>query len=132
MPARKEWETVADVFISYHHDSAEKLVEQIAAALEKAGISCWYAKRDIPPGGDFARYIPLQINACKVFLLILSSGVCESRHVQNSVPLRNFHRINNRSPGFVRGSVHFYGNVSRLRTVCRIAYAYISLSLSRC
>ena len=56
---------MADVFISYHAKSAGELAAQIAAALESAGISCWYAKRDIPPGGDFARYIPPKIDACK-------------------------------------------------------------------
>ena len=95
MTARKEWETVADVFISYHHDSAEKLVEQIAAALEKAGISCWYAKRDIPPGGDFARYIPPQIDACELFLFLMNEEACQSANVQNELGLA-FRRYNKR------------------------------------
>ena len=53
MTARKEADGVADVFISYHEQSAGDIAAKIAAALEEAGISCWYAKRDIPAGGRF-------------------------------------------------------------------------------
>ena len=69
------------------------MAQQIAAALENVGISCWYAKRDIPPGGDFARYIPPQIDACKVFLLILNESVYKSNHIENEVGLA-FGRLN--------------------------------------
>ena len=86
---------MADVFISYHEKSAGELAAQIADALESAGISCWYAKRDIPPGGDFARYIPPQIDACKVFLLILNDSVVHhSNHIENELGLA-FGRFNN-------------------------------------
>lgn len=84
---------MADVFISYHAKSAGKLVEQIVDALESAGISCWYAKRDIPAGGDFARYIPPQIDACRLFLLILNEEVYQSKHIENEVGLA-FSRLN--------------------------------------
>lgn len=86
---------MADVFISYHEQSAGKLAAQIADALESAGISCWYAKRDIPPGGDFVRHIPPQIDACKVFLLILNDSIVhQSRHMENELGLA-FGRLNN-------------------------------------
>ena len=84
---------MADVFISYHEKSAGELVAQIADALESVGISCWYAKRDIPSGGDFARYIPLQIDACKVFLLILNENAQNSRHIESELGLA-FGRFN--------------------------------------
>ena len=34
----------ADVFISYHTDSAGEAVDKIAIALESAGIKCWNKK----------------------------------------------------------------------------------------
>ena len=72
---------MADVFSSYHEKSAGEIAAKIADALESVGISCWYAKRDIPSGGDFARSIPTQIDACKVFLLILNDNVVRrARH----------------------------------------------------
>ena len=78
---------MADVFISYHEKSAGGLAEEIAKTLEAHGITCWYAKRDIPTGGDFARIIPPQIDACKVFLLILNESAKTSRHIENELGL---------------------------------------------
>lgn len=78
---------MADVFISYHEKSAGKLAAQIADALASAGISCWYAKRDIPPGGDFAENISSQIDACRVFLLILNESVYQSKHIESELGL---------------------------------------------
>lgn len=84
---------MADVFICYHEKSAGELVAKISDALENAGISCWYSGRDIPPGGDFAHCIPSQIDACKVFLLILNEGSNQSEHVKTDLHLA-FRRIN--------------------------------------
>ena len=84
---RKGGGVVAEVFISYHESSAGGLAAQIADTLEASGISCWYAKRDIPTGGDFARAIPLQIDACKVFLLILNENAQTSEHIGNELAL---------------------------------------------
>ncbi len=89
----KNVDEIKEVFISYHEASAGKLVEDIAKQMESAGISCWYAKRDLPPGGDFADYIPPQIYGCKVFLLILNEGANNSRHVESEVGLA-FRRYN--------------------------------------
>lgn len=86
-------EEIREVFISYHEKSAGKLAEELADALESAGISCWYAKRDLPPGDDFADHIPQQIEGCKVFLLILNEGANTSRHVESEVGLA-FRRYN--------------------------------------
>ena len=84
---------MADVFISYHESSAGGLAAQIADTLEAGGITCWYAKRDIPTGGDFARTIPPQIDACKVFLLILNENAQRSKHIESELGLA-FSRAN--------------------------------------
>ena len=84
---------MADVFISYHEASAGELAEQIADALDAAGISCWCARRDMLPGSDFARVIPPQIHECRLFLPILNDSVYSSRHVENEVGLA-FSRLN--------------------------------------
>lgn len=76
-----------EVFISYHHDSAEKLVEVIASRLESAGFPCFYAGRDVPKGGDFTSEIMRSLNECKVFLLILNSCAVKSRYVQNELTI---------------------------------------------
>ena len=86
---------MADVFISYQEENAGELAEQMADALDGAGISCWCARRDLPFGGDFARVIPLQIETCKVFLLLLNdSKVHQSNHMENELGLA-FERLRN-------------------------------------
>ncbi|MBQ6206705.1 MAG: leucine-rich repeat protein [Oscillospiraceae bacterium] len=76
---------VKEVFISYHEASAWELVWKLADRLESAGISCWYAGRDIPIGGDFSVTVPKQIADCKVFLLILDKGAVKSEHVHTEL-----------------------------------------------
>lgn len=82
---------MADVFISYHAEStgqksAGQLVPKIAAALNKAGISCWYAERDAA-FGRYASDIVNAINICKIFLLILEQGSNKSLYVEAEVNL---------------------------------------------
>ena len=36
-----------EVFISYHTESAGETVKKICRMLEDAGVSCWYAPRDV-------------------------------------------------------------------------------------
>ena len=78
---------MADVFISYHVASAKAAVEQIAAQLKKRGITYWYSETGVAGGEDFASTVPRQINACKVFLLMVDEGAAKSLHVQNELGL---------------------------------------------
>lgn len=76
---------IRDVFISYHEASAGELAGQIADKLERSDITCWYAKRDLPSGADFADHIPQQIDGCKAFLLILNQNSAYSDFVRNEL-----------------------------------------------
>ena len=78
---------MAEVFISYHVKSAEKLVRRTADLLEARGVSCWYSGRDMRPGTDFADIVPGEIRVCRVFLLILDGGAMQSDHVRREVGL---------------------------------------------
>ena len=84
---------MADIFISYHENSTGNLVQRIAKLLEAKEITCWYAKRNLPYGGDFSNDIPREIDTCKLFLLVLNERACQSKHVQNEVGLA-FSRYN--------------------------------------
>ena len=75
---------MADVFISYHEESAGKIVRQIAATLGKFGISCWYAGRDLRDS-FFTNIITGEIDACKIFLLILDESSNQSGRVKSEV-----------------------------------------------
>jgi len=72
-----------DVFISYHTQSSKNTVLRIAETLENAGISCWYAPRNVM--GDYASSIVRGIRNCKVFLLILNEFAERSEDVRNEI-----------------------------------------------
>ena len=78
---------MADVFISYSEKSAGNLASRIADALENAGISCWYARRDMPIGSVFAGEIVQEIENCKVFLVIIDEQSNSSSHVMTEVAI---------------------------------------------
>lgn len=73
-----------DVFISYEHQS-KSVADNICAVLESKGVRCWYAPRDVY--GDYATSIVDAIEACKVFILILSENASNSPHVLNEVEM---------------------------------------------
>lgn len=77
-----------EVFISYSHFDAE-MAEAIAERLERGGISCWYAPRNIEPGDDWASAIIRGINACRVLVLVFSEPSNKSvqvlREVNNAI-----------------------------------------------
>lgn len=82
MSERKPAE-IKDVFISYHTQSAGDAVGKICAALEGAGISCWYAPRNV--GANYAQSIVEAIRGCRVFLLVLNKESNLSAHVLNEI-----------------------------------------------
>lgn len=85
--AGREVANVADVFISYHVASGADVVRQIAEELHRRGISCWYSETGVAGGEDFAQTVPPQIEACKVFLLMVDEGATKSPHVENELGL---------------------------------------------
>jgi TolB-like protein len=73
-----------DVFISYASpDSA--VAEAVCEALERAGVTCWIAPRDVTPGTFYADEIVHAIDATKAIILILSQNASDSRHVLREV-----------------------------------------------
>jgi hypothetical protein len=73
-----------DVFLSYaSHDAA--LADAIVAALERHGLRCWIAPRDVPPGAPYADGIIRAINGVKVLVLVLSEHAVSSPHVGKEI-----------------------------------------------
>jgi hypothetical protein len=73
-----------DVFIS--HSSKDKTVaDAVCGTLEKQGIRCWIAPRDIPPGQSWPAAIVEAISNSKVFVLILSDISNQSKQVTTEV-----------------------------------------------
>lgn len=72
------------VFIS--HSSKDKAVAiELCDRLEKVGISCWIAPRDVRPGGLYGTEIIDGIKQCSVFLLVLTSDANQSDAVTREV-----------------------------------------------
>ena len=75
---------IRDVFISYASpDSA--VAETVCEALERAGITCWIAPRDVTPGTFYADEIVRAIDTAKAVVLILSRNASDSHHVLREV-----------------------------------------------
>lgn len=69
-----------EIFISYSTVDITP-AETVRNVLEKNGLSCWMAPRDIPGGSNYTKEIPIAIRNCKVFLLILSKNAQSSQWV---------------------------------------------------
>lgn len=69
-----------EVFISYSSTDLTS-AETVRNVLEKNGLSCWMAPRDIPGGSNYTKEIPIAIRNCKVFVLILSKNAQGSHWV---------------------------------------------------
>lgn len=81
-----------DIFVSFA--SAEgRLAEEIVAALERAGHSCWYAPREVGGGADYATEIVSAVSRARRFLLLYSQAAEQSPHVGREIHLAAEHRV---------------------------------------
>ena len=99
------------VFISYA--SADHQAAEVAtAAIERRGIRCWMAPRDVPAGAEYAEAIMQAIGECRLFVMIFSARANHSEHVHREVgravdhalPLLVF-RLENAPPS---GALEYY------------------------
>jgi len=74
----------ARVFISYASPDTA-VADTVCAALERGGISCWIAPRNVVPGEFYADAIVHAIDATKIIVLILSRSAADSPHVLREV-----------------------------------------------
>ena len=72
------------VFISYASQDAS-VANAVVSALERAGLKCWIAPRDVTPGALYADEIVRAINQAKVVILILSERAAASPHVGKEI-----------------------------------------------
>ena len=73
-----------DVFISYAHQD-RPIAFAACAIIEKAGIRCWIAPRDIAPGAEYATALIDALEHCKALVLIFSGSANESPHIRREV-----------------------------------------------
>jgi adenylate cyclase len=76
--------TSAPVFISYASQDAA-VANAVVENLERRGIKCWIAPRDVTPGSQYADEIVGAINDSKIFVLVLSEHAVASSHVGREI-----------------------------------------------
>jgi len=73
-----------DVYISYSHvDKAA--ADAACATLERTGVRCWIAPRDITPGDEWSAAIIKAIDNCRAMVLIFSTNANNSRQIRREV-----------------------------------------------
>lgn len=75
---------IKDIFISYKSEQFEDAL-WVKTQLEANGFGCWMAPMSITGGASYASEIPVAIQNCKVFVLILSSVVQTSKWVSREL-----------------------------------------------
>jgi len=74
------------VFIS-HSSKDAKIAKEICTFLEKEGIECWIAPRDVRPGFDYDDEIVLGLEKTKALIFLLSSNSNLSRHAKSEIDI---------------------------------------------
>lgn len=81
-----------DVFVSYASEDRGR-ADTIAAALERDGLTCWIAPRDIAPGSSWADAIAVAIGEARAALFVVSAHSSRSRHVAREAERADRHRL---------------------------------------
>ena len=81
-----------DVFISYASQDAA-VANAVAEALERQGIRCWIAPRDVTPGEFYADAIVHAIDAAQALVLVLSQHAAVSHHILREVERASSKRL---------------------------------------
>jgi TPR repeat protein len=73
-----------DIFVS--HSNKDKIAaDAVVAHLERDGLRCWCAPRDILPGASWASSIVQAINDCKAMVIVFSANANQSDHIRREV-----------------------------------------------
>lgn len=75
-----------DVFIS-HSTEDKPAADAVCAILEKNGVRCWIAPRDIIPGADWGESIVNGIRSSRVLLLVFSTNANKSKQIKREVEI---------------------------------------------
>src|ERR1700749_4364040 len=74
--------TASDIFLFVSHVSEDRSdAENIVHELERRGVPCWIAPRNIRPGKPFDDEIAEAIDASRAMLLIFSERCNESEYI---------------------------------------------------
>ncbi|WP_296817327.1 toll/interleukin-1 receptor domain-containing protein [Brevundimonas sp.] len=74
------------LFVS-HHSSKARIASQVVDELERRGVGCWVAPRDIEPGEPFDRAIKAAVADSDAILVLFCDKADNSRHVKRELIL---------------------------------------------
>lgn len=74
------------VFISYRKEDKPS-ADRICEKLERGGIQCWIAPRNIPAGREWAAAIVEALKSCNSFVLVLSSNSKNAKQISREAEL---------------------------------------------
>jgi TolB-like protein/Tfp pilus assembly protein PilF len=83
-PAPPDASAGTSVFISYASQDAA-VARALVEALERHGVGCWIAPRDVKAGALYADAIVRAISGAKAFVLVLSESAIASSHVGKEI-----------------------------------------------
>jgi len=72
------------IFISYAVED-KTIADAVCEAIEREGIKCWYAPRDVAYGRDFEESIVDAIGESRLLILVLTSHSNSSAHVKREI-----------------------------------------------
>src|SRR3954454_1825339 len=75
-----------DFFLFVSHVTEDRAAaSQIVEELERRGVRCWIAPRNVQPGKPFDDDIADAIESCRAMLLIFSSQCNESEYIRREI-----------------------------------------------
>ena len=74
-----------DLFVSYAKKDAFDTAVEVVTDLERRGLKCWIAPRDIPAGASWPAEIAKSIRRSSSFLLLLSAGANASEEIEKEL-----------------------------------------------
>jgi hypothetical protein len=75
-----------DAFISYSDKNLD-FINQLVVSAENRNMKCWFAKRDVNIGSDYASEIVEGIKNSYVFVLVFTAESNLSKHVVREIEL---------------------------------------------
>src|SRR5438045_2815108 len=72
------------VFLSYSN-ADKSAADLVYSALNSAGVPCWMAPNDIPPGSSWAKSIVSAISDCQIVVLLFSESSNSSDWVEREL-----------------------------------------------
>jgi hypothetical protein len=79
------------LFVSHVHEDRPAAIE-VVAALERRGLPCWIAPRDVEPGKPYDDEIADALEKCRAMLLIFSDRCNDNQYIRREVTVAGENR----------------------------------------